>query len=103
MLKLPVFINKFIEETVMGSADFFSRWKQLAKYEPFRKHTPSLSISAALSLSHTHYALKITYTQYYCNCANFHYCFFPGSQEAQKIFAAKHSMEKEFAASKVSY
>ena len=24
VLKLPVFINKFIEETVMGSADFFS-------------------------------------------------------------------------------
>jgi hypothetical protein len=33
VLKLPVFINKFIEETVMGSADFFSRWKQLAKYK----------------------------------------------------------------------
>ena len=69
VLKLPVFINKFIEETVMGSADFFSRWKQLAKYEPFRKHTPSLPLSLSLSPSLplspslAHYALKIAHTQ----------------------------------------
>jgi len=53
MLKLPVFINKFCEETVMGSTDFFSRWKQLA------------------------------------------------NQEAQNIFSAKFTMDREFVATKL--
>ena len=42
MFKLLVFVNKFIEETVMGSADFFSRWKQLLK------------VGNSLSLPYTH-------------------------------------------------
>jgi AP-2 complex subunit alpha len=30
-LKLPVSINKFMEETVMNSETFFARWKNLNK------------------------------------------------------------------------
>ena len=73
MLKLPVFINKFIEEAAMGSADFFSRWKQLAKW--VNELSPSTHLPFWLSFS---------------------------SQEAQKIFTAKYTMDKEFASSKVS-
>ncbi len=31
-LKLPVSINKFMEETVMNSETFFARWKNLNKW-----------------------------------------------------------------------
>ncbi len=30
VLKLPVFITKFMESSMMSATDFFSRWKQLA-------------------------------------------------------------------------
>lgn len=31
-LKLPVTLNKFLEQTVMNSENFFARWKNLNKY-----------------------------------------------------------------------
>ena len=30
-LKLPIFLNKFIEQTAMNSENFFARWKNLNK------------------------------------------------------------------------
>ena len=65
----------------------------------WQSNSLSLSFSLSLSLSHsqTH-----TYTHSHVHMFNAH-AHIPCSQEAQKIFTAKHSMENEFAASKVVY
>ena len=59
-------------------------------------HTLSLCLCPPLSLSLSLCLIYIIMIIRTCNnYVNFHY--FPCSQEAQKIFAAKNSMEKEFA------
>ena len=83
----------------MGSADFFSRWKQLAKYDWALPHSLSFSrIMHSIKIAHTSNNIIVVIVPIFI------IALFPVySQEAQKIFAAKHSMEKEFAASKVNY
>ena len=71
----------------------------------------SLSLSLSLSLScsqsthmHTHvHVHNYNIHMFNAQCSQIHTHTHTHSQEAQKIFTAKHPMENEFAASKVVY
>ncbi len=76
-LKLPVSINKFMEQTVMNSENFFARWKNLNK-SVFHFFSKFLNSKLSIRL---------------IDCSP--------AQEAQKIFKARFGMDPEVTKTKL--